>query len=400
MGFKKVKYVDTFSVNTLHDQFNASFLATCIYTFGNVEYFVGKSSYKNTQPLLSKLPDLSYTIKIIWIPKGKSRYALLFRTVISALRNIKLLIFSKSEDLLIYNSNNFFSLYFINSLNRRLNRNIIIVCHSELAFIKLDCVHNNFIYDLRTRILRSFFKSEKVKISDKLNFCVLGDSILSNLSKYIPEDKIRHFISIDHPYIFIDKSIKRKIVLSSINKIKIGVIGTMAQEKGADILVEIAKKLDLKNNEHVSIEIIGKILCDTIQFVENGIMIPEDKGRDTISRTLFDQKINALDYVLYLYPTDSYKFTASGSVMDAINYEIPIISFKNDFFTYIFQKYGCLGYLFNNVDELVDKLKILDKHESFNFKNTKVSLSPLMISKKFKQEFSEIEKNDNGKDRI
>ena len=112
-------------------------------------------------------------------------------------------------------------------------------------------------------------------------------------------------------------------------------------------------KIDLLNRKDISILIIGRILCDFKIFQEEGIGLPDDLGQSFLNRDEFNEKISSLDYVLYLYPVNTYKYTASGSLMDSINIERPIISFKNDYFKYIFDKFGQLGFLVNDTHEMI-----------------------------------------------
>ena len=41
-----------------------------------------------------------------------------------------------------------------------------------------------------------------------------------------------------------------------------------------------------------------------------------------------DNEISKLDYVIFLYPEGSYKYTASGALFDAINQEKQILALK------------------------------------------------------------------------
>ena len=62
--------------------------------------------------------------------------------------------------------------------------------------------------------------------------------------------------------------------------------------------------------------------------------------------------------ILYLYPTSSYKLTASGAILDAIKLKKPIICLNNDYFKYIMQN-DAIGYMANNIYEIADTIKQL-----------------------------------------
>ena len=68
-----------------------------------------------------------------------------------------------------------------------------------------------------------------------------------------------------------------------------------------------------------------------------------------------------MDCYLFLYDVDSYKYTASGAILEAIWNEKPIFALNNYYFRYMFDKYGKLGYLANTVDELAQIVNSLNK---------------------------------------
>jgi len=380
---KQAIYIDTNSHGTMHEQFNAAMLLVSSKSFKDIIYYGGKSSLSNTFKLIESLHENAIKQRKIFVVGGSGKYSLLFRTIVSHLQNLRFLIFSKQNQVLIYNFNNFLSIKSLNFLNKIIKRDIIIFCHSELSFLEKDCIHNNFIYNLRSRNLRNIFLNPNTTIANKLYFAVLGDSIKENLSHIVTSNKLKHIISIDHPYLF--SNLKRK-KHSSI--LKLGVIGTMAQEKGADILVEIAQKLNLIDRSDVSISIIGRILCKTEQFSQNGIILPSNLGKESIPRDEFDSLISDLDYILYLYPNSSYKFSASGSLLDSLSIESPVISFKNSYFQYIFNKFGSFGYLVDNIPEMISLIEELaNPHHApkmFEFEKIKSRLSPDAITDVFK----------------
>jgi hypothetical protein len=379
---RRAIYIDSNSHETMHEQYNAAMFLVCAYSFNDITYYAGRSSLSHTSKLIAASGMITYNKKKIFVFGGNNKISLLLRTIISCTQNIRFLLFSKKGDILIYNFNNFLSLFFINYLNKLLKRKVIIFCHSELGFIVNDCVHKNIIYNLRTKIFRNIFLNPKTKIADNLYFAVLGDSIKFNLSKILSIDKANHIISIDHPYIF-----KKSIASIGHQGLKFGVVGTMAQEKGADILIEIAKKIDLKNRTDILISIIGRILCETKQFMDAGIVLPDNLGQESLPRDEFNNRISELDYILYLYPVNSYKFTASGSLMDSLNMECPALSFRNDYFQYIFEKFGKFGYLVENVSDMVLLINALSKgvvaREDYPYKEIKIKLSPSEIKNDF-----------------
>ena len=130
-------------------------------------------------------------------------------------------------------------------------------------------------------------------------------------------------------------------------------------------LIEISLRLQpYIQNSQLEIFCIGKINDNSIELPSNIKLIGNENG---LSREEYEKSINALDYILYLYPIHSYKLTASGAIMDAIKLERPIISLKNDFFSYLFQD-SCPGYLTGSTDELISTIeKIIHTKTTPNF---------------------------------
>jgi hypothetical protein len=82
-----------------------------------------------------------------------------------------------------------------------------------------------------------------------------------------------------------------------------------------------------------------------------------------------------------------YKYLASGAVFDAINAEKPIIALRNDYFEYLFSKFGAFGYLADSIDDMADIIRGLlsgKKLETFAFGEIKERLSPPAISCQFR----------------
>lgn len=66
------------------------------------------------------------------------------------------------------------------------------------------------------------------------------------------------------------------------------------------------------------------------------IDLPNNLGKGFVPRDELEARVKKLDFILYLYPTDSYQLMASGAILDALSLQKPIIALKNDYFDYIF----------------------------------------------------------------
>jgi hypothetical protein len=191
-------------------------------------------------------------------------------------------------------------------------------------------------------------------------YIVLGEIIRQNLLKVIPDIESKVF-SVDHPYSFYKMNINKKIE----DKIKISTCGITSEEKGLNNIFKFIDKIE----KNLKFEHIGKSL--------NKIPDNYDKyfpyKNELISQEMYQNLIYELDYILILYPINSYKLTASGVYFDCIKFNKPLLGLRNEYFEYMFKKYGEIGKLFSTVDEIIDYLKkdrkILEKEQSIFWKN-------------------------------
>lgn len=213
-----------------------------------------------------------------------------------------------------------------------------------------------------------FLKMLRKKCKD-YKYIVLGENIKQNLTRIIPKLKERIF-SIDHPYSF-SKNNKNKIFN---NKIRISTCGITAYEKGLNNIYEFIDKIesDLEFNH------IGKSAVE----VQDKYLEYFPYKNELISQEIYKKLIEELDYILILYPINSYKLTASGVYFDCIKFNKPLLGLRNEYFEYMFKKYGEIGKLFDSVDEIIEYLRndrkiLIEEQEIFweNMENIRENLN-------------------------
>lgn len=346
---------------------------------GKVEYYSSSSSRANVIKLCKELSDIPYHHLAVVDPHNNIQAVL--RAFLSAFQNIRMLLSFKNDDLLFYNYDNVFSLHLINVINKFLKRKIVIVCHGELELL-LPEIKGGIFAKMMSRVLKAFFSVEN-RIDDRINFCVLGKSILHNVCKILPTTASCHFSFFDHPYIYKDSIRKNK----KSNVINIGVVGTFSEEKGAADFVWLVQQLNSEKN--VSFSITGTVTSRLEELMSLGVSLPSNQGKGLVPRKEFADRLKELDYLLFFYPSDSYKFTASGAIMDAIEWGIPILAIKNDYFSYIFENYGSIGHLVNNKHEMKNLiLSLLNKKDDdleIEFDSIRRSSSPKAISEQLQK---------------
>jgi hypothetical protein len=101
---------------------------------------------------------------------------------------------------------------------------------------------------------------------------------------------------------------------------------------------------------------VGHFQCDSKPFEAAGIEIPADPTKP-LSDEEFCKSVEALDFLLFLYPTDTYKLIASGAILDCLRFRRPVIALRTDYFDYLFRKFGAFGYLADSMEELQTLLR-------------------------------------------
>jgi glycosyltransferase involved in cell wall biosynthesis len=299
--------------------------------------------------------------------------------IFGMLQDIRLLISAPKSCVVIYAFNNFFSLYFINKLSELLKKRVVICCHSELTDLIKNNRANFFVYRLRSYIFRIVFLEQRIVISKKLFFLVLGDSILFNLKKIVPENKANNFFALDHPYIFNSEMTQYRPSQNK-DKVKVGWVGLIAGEKGAYDLVRIANDLKLKKRDDLELCVVGRVVdCQDI-LKDAGVVLTNNLGNEIIPRDVFNYLIDSLDYIIFLYPSNSYSLAASGSFFDSLNMKKPIIGIRNNYFGYINDKFGHFGYLVDSISEippLIEELIVKREYGTSDLTSQKIDLVSL-----------------------
>jgi hypothetical protein len=70
-----------------------------------------------------------------------------------------------------------------------------------------------------------------------------------------------------------------------------------------------------------------------------------------------DAYINMMDFCVFLYPSNYYLFTASGSLLEALAHLKPVVALHNPYFDYVFGKMGDIGYLCGSIEEMAAVIK-------------------------------------------
>lgn len=345
---KKAVIYEPWAHGEAHAEFNKAFLQTLsflydeLYFFGEAEHctFLKQHDYNRSIQF--------HSIKITDYESLKGKCFSLFREF----KNIKYIkkIAVGADIFFSYGATH--SMLIAETLLR--DKPVFYVQHGQIELLtkRLSCLNLNHYLPLALK-----------KLPEKHRIIVLGDFIKSNLEKIVPE-LAGKVLSIDHPFIktvaSISLSEKRK---GSV--IRVGTIGVGTKDKGIEQLNDIALYAR-RHDENIQFYHIGRIY-DDVSINESLVNLPI-KSNGLIPRELFLQNISELDYVLFLYPKNSYKLTASGAIFDALLLGKPIVAIKNDYFEYLFSKNPNIGILCEDIEILKQKVCSLPPVDSEAFK--------------------------------
>jgi hypothetical protein len=373
--------------STCYDNWHLHFNSQLIEILSNIGSVV---EYRGVQNIGSN--RLNIRRKKLYVVTGTGRWRIIWRFLFTVMNDIWQLIVSPHDEIIVYSFDATVSLRLINMINKVLGKRIIMFRHGSMEMLQTNSSGKGMFYRFENKLTRQFFLNEDLKINDNVYFFVLGDVILKNLSVLLSEDKMKHFHSIDHPYDF-DKNafIKER---EKTPKLHIGTVGVFNEYKGGRDLLQLVQILKGKGIDNINVSVSGRIEFDISLLEEAGIDLPSNGGKNMISVEELKDRVDRLDFILYFYPSHTYRLTASGAIFDAINRKRPIIALRNAYFEYIFNKFGSIGYLVDSVSEMADIIYRIstntEKRVDYDFEQIQNLLSVDNLTKIFEAQLREI----------
>ncbi len=230
---------------------------------------------------------------------------------------------------------------------------IIFMLHGNLEELR----KKKKIYHAGYWIKPAFFYKRK---RENQKFLVLGESIRTEVLKYINFIK-NDLISIPHPYQMISTKIEKKLS----PKIVMGMIGSFSNEKRSELIYELENRIKQERIQNLELLLVGATQNNLETHAETNVKI-WGNGTNKLDEKEYNSGIKLLDYILFFWPNDSYKMTASGAVLDAIAHRKPIIAIKTSYLQWVFETVGDIGFLCETFEELVDIVIRISKKELKN----------------------------------
>lgn len=351
----RAEILDTYSVKSFHEMYNLSFLLMCEKIFSGVDVIMGKSAYqcmnnlcKSNQVVLTK----KVRVKVNSVYEKDTTFGSLIRIFLGFWLILYSYFCLSKQTYLLFNSCNVLALPWLLLLNRLLKKNIVISLHGDIEyFVSND---KQFWKPWFWFALVYKFSFAYLVRRSGIRFIALSESIKQNVLRIYPRIET-NLIGINHPYFFHEEYSLKQKMLNDDKRLVIGILGRLNSSRGLDDFLRIVKhfEADLKTGVLVLKSIGGRpfgLDVDTWKDVEWGDLRP-------MPREVFDAKVLSLDYILCLYPVESYRFTASGVAMDSLEYLKPIIGLKNHFLRAMPHSED-VGFLYDTVDEVIKRIEI------------------------------------------
>lgn len=385
-----------------HESFNSAYIVTLCKLFNNKEiYLFAHKSHIEALKNIWKLYDIELpNLKFCEIEfesydsfKAKSHYINIIREFNLLLENeSKKCIFITSINPLFLNylnESNFYScsivhggLEELNSVKKQKTNHII-----DIKFFLNNLLHLNIrflLYSIKKSIMNMIaehyrkrwdFKDMLLNCDQKKNAFIFNSShIIENLKKVIP-------IKDNFFCIPLFRLPPKTLILKEHADPHFAILGYGADN---NYIIELAKELNqLPYNLDYEIRNIGmrkyNDSSDNIHFRQL------DKG--FLKRKDMEYLLRDIDFLLNFYTPDSYKFGCSGSIIEAIFYEKPVVYLTNDTYN-AFNNVNKIGIECLTLNDMIKTVKaIIINWENFRKKdyyvmkeNTKIMKEKLSIN--------------------
>lgn len=371
--------IDYYSKNSYHEVINLCYLVMISSLYKKVTYIGEKKSCENLQKLLTlcnqdctniifrefnKQPQL----KTKW---GSVNY--LFKILLVSVRNYIAYLKAPRNTDVFYNNNLFGATILVHFFSFWKHNQIFSLCHNDMEWIVWKEAKTIPMKMISLQLKLAF---NIIKLKKKIHFILLSSEMADYFKTLIKQKNHDQIEWIDHSYIR-PKVLEKKIIAAIDGKINVGLPGAITPNRGLDLLKQILKKISNSDLHLYSISFISEPVA------ANQFTMLNDSGK-LLDFTDYNNNIQSMDWLLFLYDKNSYRLTASGAILEAIWNGKPIIALKNAYFEYLFNKFGEMGYLCNSEDDLIQKINSLSSDtpiDAFkkNLENCRKALLPNQV---------------------
>ncbi|MBE0390227.1 hypothetical protein [Flavobacterium sp. PL002] len=225
---------------------------------------------------------------------------------------------------------------------------VFVFLHGELQHLMAKKSLSHRLDGLAQLIL---YKVDSV-FKSNYKFVVISEFVYEKLCLSV-NSALPNFISMDLPYYYGEEMSKSSTEISS--GLTISTVGVNSLNKNSHYLNFIAEAFSKEIiNEQLKLFIIGR--NENIEF-HDLIDVPDLGKHHLLDPEAYSKRILQSDLLVFFNEDNKYNLISSGSYFDCIKYRKPMIALKNTQWEYNFNKFGVIGKLFDNIDEMNDFIK-------------------------------------------
>lgn len=273
---------------------------------------------------------------------------LFFREILLPIKLMWVIVQARQSDLLLITTITPFGHVVLNlaSTLRLIRMPCVVIMHSELE-----------VMEGKKSFSQKAMQMWRRTVGRRVKYVVLSPHIERNIASDLSSRT--HISSIFHPFTtdLIDlKSESRSARLQG-RKIRIGVPGFIRNDKkGISNIFNLEKRLSEAGRQDIELYLIGRAARGFAPPDETKVRMPFLERTTPVPQAEFDQALSEMDVVLLMYNKESYRFTASGAVLDAMKFRQPLYASSNPLFDYMASEGIFPGYLADTIDDLFSEI--------------------------------------------
>lgn len=180
-----------------------------------------------------------------------------------------------------------------------------------------------------------------------LQYLVLEDSVRTSLLRALPS-LVGKVEVLEHP---LPPNEGESTVNESWPPIQFGFLGVANHAKGFLSFTTLASAIGGEFPGKTAFHAIGRFQADENARPDVSALTTAP-GTERLSRTEFRERVRQIHFIVLPHQSAGYEMNASGTLLDAIAWQKPVIARKIPIFEHMFERHGDIGYLFADDAEL------------------------------------------------
>lgn len=335
-----------------HVAFNSAVLQMILFAFpGEQLAFFGELSHVK---LLQEQMGPALASQIMWsetrIPDRGAKYFERLRPEIDILKQLCLRFVDSSNNLLILQALLPSTLLALKLTRRHIRAGVTVqaMLHGELS----QLINRRSIRPLRR--LEDIWTAISVWGRRGIQYLVLEENIKAVLLQRMPFLAGRVEV-VEHP-LCANENACAPLPLEY--PIRFGFLGMANEQKGFSEFVQLASKIVRSYGDLVEFHALGKYPGLQQSFPELEALTVKPASTH-LTRQDFAAGIQRLHFTVFPYKRSHYALSPSGTLLDALAWEKPLIAARIPLFENMFTRYGNIGHLFGSQTELEQIIEAL-----------------------------------------